>query len=811
MVKKNRQGLVGRLGKQFASQEGSRLFLGLQSLQGRFRAGLLKFIPARFLWIVPFLQEELDLHPPTVEELKEKVLRRPTPPALPELTQVESGVVAGIPLPQRVKSLYPEYGCVQENPAVCEWTQQTLLEEPDAKYCIKCGFPVLLTPSTKIRGNRGTYQIEGYLKHRGRGRLYQAVLLPDRQPVFIKEYLLPERSFSLEETRQRKEQFTSITSLSLADGRVQDFRLIPIWEAIADPRQERCYLVTKGNLDAYPTLASYLAETGALTSREVWHVLNQVLQSLEFLHTQKFRLPSGRVQPGFTDGNINLDSLLIVPSFQGFFIYLCDLLLWEGRFDPPLVQRPLSSVAKDLQDLGYTAFYLLAGGTYDPETGQLYNPRLKNHWPPIHPALKDFILCLMGIGTVTFESAEIARQALLKLPPELPIEVIDRQPVIEAEIKKEKRRFRMPWWLLGLLGLLLLGILLWLLFGRNADRNAIATDSLPCCIEQVSGIPTGKFTYTAEQFGPWDYVLQQPNLIAKDTTLAAEINKRQPKLQLNYQPDRSWVEALAQVRSKQSEFAIASLVNNLSYDLGHQEFAHDGLVVFVPFSYARRDKSLPSALNGQITIDQLRQLYTDKISNWRQLGGPDLPIKLYIPPSQEALQIFEQRVLKDPTSIEKFRDLVQRSNQPNRLFFNPGRPTITRLQTFDTLREVIRDFESRNIGAIGFDALSKVLGQCSVYPLVLVEENKPAISPLLQDNNQPVTPNTDLCNAKGSYGPNVDAFITQSYPLAYPLAVVYPRDNSRKRVGEKFAEILKTIEAQRLLYKTGLVPLQPLK
>ncbi len=51
--------------------------------------------------------------------------------------------------------------------------------------------------------------------------------------------------------------------------------------------------------------------------------------------------------------------------------------------------------------------------------------------------------------------------------------------------------------------------------------------------------------------------------------------------------------------------------------------------------------------------------------------------------------------------------------------------------------------------------------------------------------------------------------MNQTYPLAYSLAVVYPRDNSRKPVGKKFVEILKTVEAQQLLEDTGLVRLQP--
>jgi ABC-type phosphate transport system substrate-binding protein len=129
------------------------------------------------------------------------------------------------------------------------------------------------------------------------------------------------------------------------------------------------------------------------------------------------------------------------------------------------------------------------------------------------------------------------------------------------------------------------------------------------------------------------------------------------------------------------------------------------------------------------------------------------------------------------------------------------------------LQKVIQDFEKadskQQIGAIAFSRLSQVFGQCSVYPLALVEEGNRPVQALIQDNGQPVNPTTDLCNDKGSYYPNVQVFKDRAYPLAYPLAVVYPRDNSRPPVGVKFADMLRTQEGQQLLSKTGLVPLYP--
>jgi hypothetical protein len=114
------------------------------------------------------------------------------------------------------------------------------------------------------------------------------------------------------------------------------------------------------------------------------------------------------------------------------------------------------------------------------------------------------------------------------------------------------------------------------------------------------------------------------------------------------------------------------------------------------------------------------------------------------------------------------------------------------------------------MGAIAFGKLSQVFGQCSVYPLALKEGKTDFVHPLIQDNQQPVNPTTDLCEHKGSYFPNLQVFRDNSYPLGYPLGVVYPRDNSRPPVGAKFAEMLRTQEGQQLLSRTGLIPLYPL-
>jgi len=743
--------------------------------------------------------------------------------------------------PKFVKTLYSQYRCVRQNPLNCDGPQRSIEDNSTATHCLQCGFPCLLPPETKIRGLQGSYQVGSYLKSRGRGRLYRGIDLRDRQPVTIREYLLPERCFSDEEMRVRQTQFLNLAGIELADGQVKDFRLLRPDEIFASPQERRCYAIASGSLETYLTLAEYLETTGTMSPVQVRSILLQGLQSLEFLHGQKFRFPSGVVQHGIFHGNLTLESSLFVPNAQGFYLYLADLGIWEHLFVPPVLSLPFISIQQDLKQLGEIAFFLLAGRAIDEETGYAPNPENPHSWPEIDPKFKTFILKLMGLKNRNFETAEIARQALLKLP------AVDRLVAavplaLPPEKKpKSKRKTNLWLWLVGGLGIALLGGLIWFLMSRSRQPS-IATKTSPiCCINQVAGIGAGNFTYVGVKTGIWTYILQQENLIAKGKTLEAELQQRivpteppkdppateqsppenasspnpkpteqsEPQFNLTYRTQATFSDAIAQVRDGKSNFAIASTVDNLDIYFGYEEFAYDAIAVYVAFSYAARKNSIPQHLNGQLSFEQLRQLYSGQIVNWKQLGGPDLPVKLYIPDDEDSIRFFENRVLKDRRAIAAFRSLIQPESATQRSdTFTPIK--ITQLSTFRSLKAVIRDFEDYNVGAISFGSLSKVFGQCSVYPLALVEKESSPISPLVSQENKDISPQTDLCNQKGSYRPNTSALASQRYPLTYPLAVIYPRDNRRAPVGQTFAEILNALEVQRLLLAAGLVPRQEL-
>jgi serine/threonine protein kinase len=673
----------------------------------------------------------------------------------------------------------------------------------------------ILTNRREILGRRGRYRVSNFLGERGIGRLYKGTNISENKSVIIREYFLPGHIFNGAEIQQRKQEFERLAGVNLSEGRVHDFRVIGSIEAIADDHENRCYLITKGSLNFNPTLRDYLQEQGPMQERQVHEIIKQILQTLEFLHTHKFRLGNAQVQRGLVHGNINLDSILFVKcenqdkvNDHQFFVYATDLGIWENLFLAPTSKKIDISVPDfkpqvDLSDLGRLSFFLLVGRDSNIEALHPIDPRDKQLWPSIDPSLKEFILRLIGVNGA-FESAEIARQAM----PALPLEKISI-PSGTIENSKTKKpsdlKKKIIWAAGGTLALGVIGAAIWIGFSswktsQEKIEKKMQDTSIPCCIKSID-FPTEKFVYASLDNDIWNYILKHPSLISLNKTLEQELIEKVPKLQLTYKTEKSFETALESLKNKRLDFLVTTLPESQSTlgviesSFNTETIAYDGVAIFVAFSDIHRDKNIAKSLNGQITIKQLRQLYTGEVKNWKEIGGPNLPVKLYIPTDQRLIQLFEQRIFAEyPEELNLFRKL---QNQ-----------TIHQKDATQGLRDVLQDFEIDDVGSIGFDAFSKVYGQCSVYPLAIALTQDTAIQALVQDNGQPINPKSDLCDDKGSYWLNADIFNSKiSYPLKYKIAVLYPKGGNTADPGKKFADLWKTQEGQSLLNAAGLVPI----
>ncbi len=701
------------------------------------------------------------------------------------------------------KNSYPEYKCYCNAPLNCDRPLQTVIDTPEVKhlpvkYCTGCGFPAIIAENVEIKGNR-IYKITSFLGTRGLGRMYSAIRINDNVPVVVREYLLPNQSFNDEETRQRKETFKRVAGVSLADGRNQNFRLINPVEAIADERGERCYLIIQ-EVDVSQTLRQYLQENGAMEAPQIREVLNQALQTLQFLHTQKLRLPANQIQQGMAHGNISLHSILIKleknPSHQQFYIYFCDVAIWESLFEHPTVHTLQPQAQEDLVALGLAAFYLWLGRDVDSNSGQPLNPKDDRVWSKTDSHLKQFICRLIGLET-PFESAEIARKTLLQLPKPEGSNNLTTSQEEEAQEKSWRKAWVVFW---GILAFILLGSGIWYFFkpasSSSKQENPLWSRLVPN-FSDVPNLPPGEYTYTAETNSTWSFILKQK---PQTTQLVQETLAKVSNTTFNYQSVRSpdvRIRSLpldtvreCTIKSCKAYFAVTSFPAE-DEGLKSQEIARDALLVYV--AHSKQDSNLPKLLKGKMSLETLRQIYTGKIQNWKDIDNnlPNLEIKAYAPTEPEAVVLFQKRVLNDdPQSIENYKRITGQYNQP----------------TEETTKVIRAQFDNNGVGIIAFGIVSKVWNQCNAYPLAISQEDNKgnAIQPLFKPEGQPIDPDIDLCIKRNYY---IDESNFERYPLNSQLFVVYPKDNSLPPVGSAFCKVLITREGQSLLQKAGLVPL----
>jgi hypothetical protein len=678
----------------------------------------------------------------------------------------------------------------------------------------------------KLRGLYGTYEVESGYAKRGQGTILQAIHTGSQNPVAIKvfEFSIKQEQpqeflYHQQEIQQRQQQFADQAWLNLADGRSQDFRIPKILDAIKDDRESqegdrtfyRCYLVTDQQA-CLPTLRQTLQAQGAKAPQQVRKALSQILQTLDFLHRQKFVFQSGQPQLGLIHGNLSLDSVLQTvvksetPTVEEFF-YLTDLLLWERIFSTPMLEALPSiqsnsskQIAQDLKAVGQIGLALLTGQTTAIENRQEFQ------WPQIDLPLEQLLRKLLGILT-PFDTAAAARQALLTLEP-LYATNLDAELGQGLEPPLQKRQ----WSKIQLAGFLaivaLLSGLIWASLSRRDQVARSQVEPINCCMKAVSAVPKGDFTYATIERGSWDYVLRQSNLVMAGQKLTDVLDRNQEQLSLNVERLPTIAEVLEAVQSGEADFAVLPLFEELPPDLVSREIAYDGLAAVVHFSYSARDQGLPVALNGQLSLDQIRQIYAGDSStvnaeplSWSAFGGPKLLMGRSVLDSPETLTVLGQML--SPAQIPKFQPASDAFTINNAQILSEDQE---KNATQEMLRRIINDFEDNGdfpIGRIGLLPLSQVKGQCSVYPLA-IRGKTGTVQPWLIDG-KPITPGLDLCHRKGDYQPDVEAFKNHRYALAYPVAVIYPNDNRRSAVGKKFAELMLTQEGQKLISDAGLV------
>jgi phosphate transport system substrate-binding protein len=181
-------------------------------------------------------------------------------------------------------------------------------------------------------------------------------------------------------------------------------------------------------------------------------------------------------------------------------------------------------------------------------------------------------------------------------------------------------------------------------------------------------------------------------------------------------------------------------------------------------------------VNPQISIpglnlSQVRDIFTGQITNWKQVGGPDLAISLFHgdPEANGTVDLVKTKVLD-------------------------GREFEQKLQIVKTPTESIQKV-AQTPGGMGFTSAAQVVGQSSVYPLALSLTNSP-----------------DLVSPVVGYYPqiaiNKAAFTNGSYPLTRKLFLIIKKDEKTdEQAGMAYANFLLSEEGQKYIDLSGFAPI----
>ncbi|MBV8883974.1 MAG: substrate-binding domain-containing protein [Chroococcidiopsidaceae cyanobacterium CP_BM_RX_35] len=172
-----------------------------------------------------------------------------------------------------------------------------------------------------------------------------------------------------------------------------------------------------------------------------------------------------------------------------------------------------------------------------------------------------------------------------------------------------------------------------------------------------------------------------------------------------------------------------------------------------------------------LSLDQLQDIYTGKVTNWKQVGGPALPI---VPISQ------------DQTVKGSSLSLLFQGLPPKRQHLGQNLQFVR--DTTATIREV-----AATPGAIGYGIQAIVVGQKTIYPIGLAkEESKKYV--------QPATPDDRV---------NKEAIRDATYPLIQRVFVIIRQDGELDEVaGIAYANLLLSNQGQQLIDQAGYVPMR---
>jgi phosphate transport system substrate-binding protein len=298
---------------------------------------------------------------------------------------------------------------------------------------------------------------------------------------------------------------------------------------------------------------------------------------------------------------------------------------------------------------------------------------------------------------------------------------------------------------------------------EKKSENIQSKLKLYSTLEQVTNVPQGLFWYGSSiPFAP----LHTPKI-------RQTLTQAKPKFKIQYKEPPLYTKpgsttSIAMLLDgmvsfaessrplKDSEYAIAK---ERGIRLKQIPIASDGVVFFTH----------PSLPIDKLSTNQIRDLILGKITNWKQLNGPDLPVKPFVLNPKVApgslLLLFEQPELtKFGASTQFVRDST------------------------DAIRKV-----NRTPGSFSYAYAATIINQRSVRPLLLAKGSSQAyVNPFTKERKI-----------------NSEAFKDGSYSLVRRLFIVIRQDGTIDELaGLGYANLFLSNEGQQLIEEANLVPIR---
>jgi phosphate transport system substrate-binding protein len=306
--------------------------------------------------------------------------------------------------------------------------------------------------------------------------------------------------------------------------------------------------------------------------------------------------------------------------------------------------------------------------------------------------------------------------------------------------------------------------------GSTIASEGVKSKTVDSTFKTVSNVPIGSFQYSGST--AWAPIRQLVNSL---------IQGDRPELQLQYTHPQSDTPiskaAIEMLLDGEIDFAQLSRPLTKSeyqeaaqkgFTLKQRQVATDGVAVAVN----------PMLEVSGLTVEQLQQIYLGKITNWKELGGPDL-----------AITPFSENIEDVKSTLFEGKELDAQQLATNvEYVYSPT----------EALRKI-----GQNKGGVYFGSARAIVPQCSVKSLALGNSLDNLVAPYIGELVE-----ANQCPQKRNRV-NTKAIKNGSYPLRSKLFVVTKENNGKEeQVGNAYTKLLLTSEGQKAIAEAGFVPVR---